>query len=266
MMHRCSFKFVISSILLLLSVSGYAAKPDDNSKPKNADIVALQTAVAQLQADNESLKEKVAALEANNIAGLSSVLSFDESTKNVLFNGANVQIVNGLGNTNRLNGLGNLTVGYNESPEFGEQVEHCSYGRNTPIKRSGVDLKAACSGDWGRNMRVGSHNIIVGSDNDYTSFGGFVAGLGNVINADFSTVTGGTGNIASGQFSSISGGQVNRALNRNDSVSGGWGNQVYGFASSISGGSGTILNSTGGHWAVGKATNGLKYPEQAVVE
>lgn len=233
---------------------------------QNSNITNVTNRITAAEAVNTSQTTNISTLQSNNIAGLSSVLSYDTNTKNVLFSGVNVQIVNGLGSTNSLNTLGNFIVGYNEAPSLGQQVEHCSVGRNTPIYRAGVDLKSSCNGVWGRNMRLGSHNLIIGSDNDYTSYGGFVAGLGNVINADYSSVTGGTRNIASGFFTSISGGDNNRALNKNDSVSGGRFNQVLGEASTISGGFGTILNSTNGSWAVGKPPNGFKYPEGAVVE
>src|SRR5690606_35194649 len=61
-----------------------------------------------------------------------------------VFEGCNVQIVNGVGATDSTNALGNLIIGYNENQS--------GYARN------------------------GSHNLVVGRDHGYTSYGGFVAG------------------------------------------------------------------------------------------
>ena len=142
---------------------------------------------------------------------------------------ANLQIVNGLGATNgrpddpnglevekMTNSLGNLIVGYQE------------------VRTSGND-------------RTGSHNIIAGRRNNYTSFGGLVTGLQNSISNRFCVVTGGSDNTAAGDFSSVSGGESNltAALSIHSSVSGGFDNTASGDGSSISGGG---LNDATGDW------------------
>ena len=76
-----------------------------------------------------------------------------------------------------LTGLGNLVVGYNEPPDF-----------------------------LGAGDRTGSHNIIVGEQHIYSSFGGFVAGVKNTIIGRHASVGGGALNIASGIAASVSGG------------------------------------------------------------
>ena len=66
--------------------------------------------------------------------------------------GVNVHIVSGSGSTDGdLNGLGNLIVGYNELQDD--------------------------------NDRTGSHNIVAGSRNNYSSYGGLVVGDGHVFGA-----------------------------------------------------------------------------------
>ena len=79
-----------------------------------------------------------------------------------LFSGCNVQIVNGEGDTETTNELGNLIVGYNKN-EFGAS-------------------------------RSGSHNLVVGDHHEYSSFGGFVAGVANTIVGQYASVSGGEGN------------------------------------------------------------------------
>src|SRR5207244_9575129 len=78
--------------------------------------------------------------------------SFDGTT--LQFSGINVQIVSGSGTTDAaVNGKGNLIVGYNA---------------NT-----------------GAHARTGSHNLVVGDEHTYISYGGLVAGFHNTVTAPF---------------------------------------------------------------------------------
>jgi len=132
--------------------------------------------------------------------------AFDAAANEVVITGANLRIVNGLGNTRTTNGLGNLIVGYNEP-------------RGTP------------------NVETGSHNIVVGFQHNFTSFGGLVAGAANDISGDFASVTGGSFNIASSAGSSVCGGLSNTASGVESVICGGQVNMATGTRSSISGGS-----------------------------
>jgi hypothetical protein len=157
------------------------------------------------------LPERVAALEEKLVA-----VTFDAETNDVIITGANLRIVNGLGDTRTTNGLGNLIVGYNELR-----------GPN-PV---------------GPNARTGSHNVVVGSANNFSSFGGLVVGTFNEMSGPFASVSGGRTSTASGERASVSGGIGNR-------VSGGETNEASGRAAAVSGG----LNRTapGEHdWAAG---------------
>ena len=104
--------------------------------------------------------------------------------RDVYFEGCNVHIVNGnytKGDTATRNGLGNLTVGYNED-------------------RS-----------QSRPPKTGSHNLIVGIDNGYSSYGTVVAGEGNISRAQYSVVLGGTYNQAMSANSAVVGGYLNQS-------------------------------------------------------
>ena len=137
--------------------------------------------------------------------------------------GINVQVVNGQGTTNTTNGLGNLIVGYNELGNF-----------------NGDD-------------RTGSHNLVTGQANSFSSYGGLVAGQGNTVSGRWSSVSGGQDNTAYGYASSVSGGGYNTASEGDSSVSGGYNNTASGgFASSSSGGyeneaSGPFSSVSGGY-------------------
>lgn len=131
-----------------------------------------------------------------------SIGSFDGAT--LQLSGIDLQVVSGAGATDaRVNGRGNLIVGYNEG-----------------------------SGQ----ARTGSHNLIVGPEHEYTSFGGLVAGSHNQILGQHASVTGGAENVASGTRSSISGGQDNRASGTFATVAGGGSNLASGVGASVSGG------------------------------
>jgi len=130
--------------------------------------------------------------------------SFDGTT--LQFSGINVQVVSGSGATDgAVNGKGNLIVGYNKA----------SLGQT----------------------RTGSHNLVVGDEHAYSSYGGLIAGVSNTIAAAWASVSGGEGNTASGEAASVSGGSNNTASGRDNSVSGGWNNTASeGHNASVSGG------------------------------
>jgi hypothetical protein len=124
----------------------------------------------------------------------------------VVITGANLRIVNGLGATETINGLGNLIVGYNEPPIVPPE------------------------------NRDGSHNIVMGTKNNFASFGGLVGGTNNEISGSYASIIGGTKNTASGDRSTVSGGGGNSAIGDISSVSGGANNTASGGFASVSGG------------------------------
>jgi len=157
------------------------------------------TRSTDLQTQVKELMDRVQELEAK-LACLS------KDGDNVVFEKCNVYIRNGSGKTDgAMNGLGNLIIGYNET--------------------TGENLK-----------RTGSHNLVIGPQHAYTSFGGLVAGRENTISAPYASVTGGRLNTASGLGACVSGGSVNTASKDFASVSGGKSNEATGLNASVSGG------------------------------
>src|SRR6185503_15556504 len=113
-------------------------------------------------------------------------------------------IVNGSGHTGRAtNGLGNVVIGYDEHP-------------------SGYD-------------QTGSHNLVLGENQQFGSYGGIAGGYHNTLTAPFSAAFGAF-NTANGTASSVSGGDTNTASGSGSSVSGGYSNTADGYLSSILGG------------------------------
>jgi hypothetical protein len=99
----------------------------------------------------------------------SLIFGFFCSHNKVVFEGCNVHIRNGFGATNTNNSFGNLIIGYNLADA--------------------------------RDVKDGSHNIVVGDFHTYSSFGGVVFGHDNRALGPYATVLGGHNNKAIGEFS-----------------------------------------------------------------
>jgi hypothetical protein len=173
-------------------------------------------------APGRGMAERMATLEKKLAA-----MDFDEPANEVVITGANLRIVNGLGSTETMNGLGNLIVGYNETRR---EIPACS--DVTPTR---------CT-----DNRTGSHNVVVGMGHNFSSFGGLVIGELNEISGRFASVSGGRFHTASGDSSAVSGGLLNTASGFGCSVSGGNSNTASGVVSSVSGGAANMTDSTGG--------------------
>jgi len=174
--------------------------------------------------------------EQKELLGYFSIVSLPTGggappAKTLRLTGVNLQLVNGMGGTQTINGVGNLIVGYEEP---------------RPTSPGGDDHV---------NFRTGSHTIVVGMKHNYTSYGGLVAGDANEISRPYATVTGGSANTASGyaatvcagEFNtasgvqaSILGGKFNTASGDNSAVGGGNNNQAQADDSSVSGGLGRV--------------------------
>ncbi len=187
---------------------------DDGSEPPT--INQLLTRIEQLEA---------------LLAGIS------RNGNEIYMDGINLNIRNGLGATNgypenpdgftpeysRVNGLGNLIIGYNE-----------------PINPNNFPKPQPTSD------KSGSHNLVIGHGHNYPSYGGLVAGQDNIISGSYTSVSGGVYNTASGIFSSIDGGALNITSGRLSNVSGGTENISSGHSSSVSGGRN---NTASGIWS-----------------
>src|SRR5262249_18475326 len=102
-------------------------------------VVGLAPRTGQADPTLASLATRVTALEAK-------LKYLTTSGTSMYITGANLFIRNGTGATNMTNGLGNLTIGYNEL---------------RPLNPGGADP----------NARTGSHNLVVGTGNNYSSAG-----------------------------------------------------------------------------------------------
>jgi hypothetical protein len=204
----------------------------------NATVTSQATTISSLQTE-------VAAVNASNVMAMESFLTVTNDSRGPLlqFSGANLQVINGLGLTATANGLGNLIVGYDEADLSG--ISRCSIGTD-PVSDAIVTDVTSCTnagGAWGTTgFKSGSHYLVLGAENNYSRWGGLLAGYQNTSNYDYSSVSGGVFNTASGTYSSISGGESNTANGSVSNVSGGESNTASGYHGSVSGGSYNIAS------------------------
>jgi hypothetical protein len=191
----------------------------------HSTVTDLQSRVSTLETDNTNLTSRVSTLETDNtnltsrVSALETTLSkvsYTDSGLNGLptlkISGANLQIVSGSGATDgTVNGEGNLFIGYDENPSYGPFAQ------------------------------TGSHNLVLGKDQGFTSYGGLIAGQFNTLSGAFADAFG-VGNTASGLGSSVSGGLENTASGEYSSVSGGFENTASGQLSSILGGNSVTVD------------------------
>lgn len=147
-------------------------------------VLALVTAFAQPQIVIQPTPIGLTQAQ-KDVLDLLSVVYIDDCQsgpgyKTLRVEGANLQVVNGLGTTDTENGLGNILVGYQES-----QAIVCD--------------------------RTGSHNVVGGLGNAYGSYGGLVMGLHNYVDAPRSAILSGTDNhiIGTASEAAIISGETN---------------------------------------------------------
>jgi hypothetical protein len=111
----------------------------------------------------------------------------------------NLQIINGMGRTDRTNGCGNLIIGYNELPP--------------------------ASSGW-PSTRTGSHNLIIGRYHSHASYAGLLSGEMNLVSAaaPSSAVVGGSEGSANADRVVVMGGQEGKGNAARSVVIGGFDN------------------------------------------
>ena len=184
--------------------------PEDSVKRKELAVFMHRLSGG----DDRTIDGRLDALEAENAALKDLLSGVTRNGDTLLFDGMNLQIVNGQGETETSNGLGNVIIGYNED--------------------SGSD-----------EIRTGSHYLIVGTESTYSSYSGIVAGRSSSATGEYASVLGGQDNRASGRHSVVLGGFHNYAAQGASTVAGGSENWADGYAASVAGGDHGIADGEG---------------------
>jgi hypothetical protein len=244
--ERAAILSWVCGVVLLVTFASTAFARDDERGKWKPDDKGLAQRVAALEAALAATQAELAQLKKNTVLELNGKLKLSKQNgyATALFTGVNVQVVNGLGQTATLNGLGNLIAGYNEPRRDGLEVcSNGSYENQLDCEANGFI--------WAVNHKSGSHNIVGGYGAAYSRYGGLVVGDRNAINGALGSVSGGALNTASALWSSVSGGYANAASGAVSSVSGGISSTASGLFSSVSGGvsntaSGAVSSVSGG--------------------
>ena len=206
---------------------GFQISDDDMSLPSILEqladlLVAQQEQIASLEEQLLGQEQAIASLAPLlSLVPVAERSSFGQDTWNL--SGLNVRLDNGAGTTyGASNGLGNLILGYNESE-----------GGHRDAEGNFMDGE----------VRVGSHNLVVGAGHTYGSNGSLLGGYNNSLFGQGSAILSGQASLATGTWSAILGGLDNRATATNTCISGGHSNTASGDRASVSGG---LLNISSG--------------------
>jgi hypothetical protein len=207
----------------------------------NARITTLDTTVtgtgglvSRVTAlEGADFETRVAAVETKTASMSAATI---DNAASVVFSGVNVYVQSGSGSTSgELNGLGNLIIGYNETRP---------------------DVSAV-------NDRGGSHNLILGQQNNFGSYGGLIAGTNNSSSASYASVLGGDDNKASKSGAVVVAGKSNTASGFNAVVVAGSGNTASGFNAAVVSGAGNSASNDAA--AVGGGSNNVASGKQSTV-
>ena len=206
---------------------GFQISDDDMSLPSILEqlaelLVAQQEQIASLEEQLQGQEQAIASLAPLlSLVPVAEHSSFGQDTWNL--SGLNVRLDNGAGTTyGASNGLGNLILGYNESE-----------GGHRDAEGNFMDGE----------VRVGSHNLVVGAGHTYGSNGSLLGGYNNSLFGQGSAILSGQASLVTGTWSAILGGLDNRATATNTCISGGHSNTASGDRASVSGG---LLNISAG--------------------
>ena len=190
---------------------------------------AIETVNANQTSNLNTLNGQVSGLTTRVGAVETKTQSMSATSDLVTFSNVNVRIVSGTGTTEgAVNGRGNLILGYNEARGSG-------------------------------SLKTGSHNLVLGRFNNYTSYGSIIGGVSNDATASYASVISGDTNRATLSGSVIISGLSNTTTASRAVVVGGWRNNASGLDSVVLGGDSNTTQSSdatiGGGQGQTNATN-----------
>ena len=182
-----------TDLLPLLALFGGEFEPDEilfNDVALVEVILAMQETIIELQM-------QVSDLQNAAIPGLSTHLSYDDSTNTFVLEGVNFQVTSGSAGSS----AGNVIIGTNDVTEY------------TP-----------------NPVRTGTHNLIIGNGHEYTGNNGIVHGENNRLTSPYAAVIGGRKGNVTGPGAVLVGGLMNHIDTQDAAVVGGFKNFIHNSA------------------------------------
>jgi hypothetical protein len=246
-MRRVLLFTLIASVVLCCGAATAAAR--------TPSLKSLAKTVAKLQKKVNAQAKTITALKGRVTAAETAMAGLQNSAVMALNPFVTVTAAGGAGAINGVTGPSIVLQGCNLQLKSATAQDDTSGTGNLIVGWNRLPTTVPTP------FRSGSNNLIVGDQNNFTSFGCFLAGANNTAGgacasvsggsgntaAAFSSVSGGSGNTASG-FGSVSGGTGNTANGGFSSVGGGAGNTAAAGFSTVSGGSGITNNNSFGWW------------------
>lgn len=192
MKHQLTILLVGAGFILAACNDTTPSSTDEESASVTQDIEALVDRLNALEAENEQLVLQVAAMQislddANSqdtllgtrveqVEELLTCVDFDSANLTLIVESCNLIVRDGSGNTASTTGLGNLIIGYDTDESLSKN-------------------------------KTGTHNLVVGDEHEYSSYGGLVAGRANSVHGPYASITGGRNNVVGLDYASVSGGR-----------------------------------------------------------
>jgi hypothetical protein len=192
--------------------------------PKAGSCKAKYTATTLLPQEDQEKLEAILPYIEYEASGINE-------KPTIQISGANLQVVDGEGKTEVMNGAGNVIIGYDE----GSRHETGSHNLVLGVEQSYSSYGSLLGGY--RNNSMSPFTALFGENNRAAGLAASaIGGFDNQALGERSSVTGGEANTAAGEASTVSGGQVNDASGLRASISGGKGNDAQGENASVSAG------------------------------
>ena len=125
----------------------------------------------------------------------------------VEFSAVNLQVVDGTGATASVNGTGNLVIGYAENSS--NRARTGSHNLIVGAQNGWTSFSDLVTG--GDNQASGPNSAVFGEDNAATGQFTLDAGYGSTTSGSYSSILGGVRNVTSGAHAAILGGEYNQA-------------------------------------------------------
>jgi hypothetical protein len=225
-MRRSVMLMVVMLSALAMYATAASATVVHICVPEKAGTAITSNGTAEACKEKETgIQLPASATEQKTLISILPYITFKsagvDSKPTILFSKANIQVVNGEGKTATDNGEGNIVIGYNETP----------------------------------GTETGSHNLVLGGTQDYTSYADILGGTNNTATAPFVTLFGEHNSATLPGKGALVAGHYNAVAQEFGSITGGCGNGVVtapdGAGACEEGEQGSSVTGGRGNWASG---------------